>query len=45
MVAIAAEAGVSRPTLYARFKSIGDIVEAAVEQSVHASVAAYARGR
>jgi TetR/AcrR family transcriptional repressor of mexCD-oprJ operon len=42
MVAIAAEAGVSRPTLYAHFKSIGDIVEAAVERSVHASVAAFA---
>ena len=44
MVAIAAEAGVSRPTLYAHYKSIAEIVEAAVERSVVASLAALARG-
>jgi TetR/AcrR family transcriptional repressor of mexCD-oprJ operon len=42
MVAIAAEAGVSRPTLYAHYKTIGEIVEAAVERSVALSVAAFA---
>jgi len=41
MVAIAAEAGVSRPTLYAHHKTIGDIVEAAVERSVVQSLAAF----
>ena len=41
MVAIAAEAGVSRPTLYAHYKTIGEIVEAAVERSVALSVAAF----
>jgi TetR/AcrR family transcriptional repressor of mexCD-oprJ operon len=40
MSAIAAEAGVSRPTLYAHFKTIGAIVEAAVERSVNESLAA-----
>lgn len=40
MVAIAAEAGVSRPTLYAHFRSIDQVVEAAVERSVSASLAA-----
>jgi TetR/AcrR family transcriptional repressor of mexCD-oprJ operon len=40
MVAIAAEAGVSRPTLYAHFKTINDVVEAAAERAVEASVAA-----
>jgi AcrR family transcriptional regulator len=41
VVAIAAEAGVSRPTLYAHYKSIGEIVEAAVERSVEESLAAF----
>jgi AcrR family transcriptional regulator len=41
MVAIAAEAGVSRPTLYAHYKTLGEIVEAAVERSVALSVAAF----
>jgi TetR/AcrR family transcriptional repressor of mexCD-oprJ operon len=41
IVAIAAEAGVSRPTLYAHYKSIAQIVEAAVERSVVASLAAF----
>jgi len=42
MVAIAGEAGVSRPTLYAHYKTIGDIVEAAVERSVVLSLEAFA---
>lgn len=42
MVAIAAEAGLSRPTLYAHYKSIAEVVEAAVERSVIASVEAFA---
>jgi TetR/AcrR family transcriptional repressor of mexCD-oprJ operon len=45
IVAIAAEAGVSRPTLYAHYKSIADIMEAAVERSVIASVAAFEQAR
>jgi AcrR family transcriptional regulator len=40
MVAIAAEAGVSRPTLYAHFKTLGDVVEAAVARAVKDSLAA-----
>jgi AcrR family transcriptional regulator len=45
MVAIAAEAGVSRPTLYGHYKSIGEIVEAAVQRSVAASMAAFERAK
>jgi TetR/AcrR family transcriptional regulator, mexCD-oprJ operon repressor len=45
MLAIAAEAGVSRPTLYARFKSVGQIVEAAVERSVIESMASFTAAR
>jgi AcrR family transcriptional regulator len=45
MSAIAAEAGVSRPTLYAHFKTLADVVEAAVERSVLASVAAFEAAR
>ena len=45
MVAIAAEAGVSRPTLYAHYRSIPEIVEAAVERSVVASLAAFEEAR
>jgi AcrR family transcriptional regulator len=45
MAAIAAEAGVSRPTLYAHYKTIGDVVEAAVERSVEQSMAAFAAAR
>jgi TetR/AcrR family transcriptional repressor of mexCD-oprJ operon len=41
IVAIAAEAGVSRPTLYAHYKSIAEIIESAVERSVVASLAAF----
>jgi TetR/AcrR family transcriptional regulator, mexCD-oprJ operon repressor len=45
IVAIAAEAGVSRPTLYAHYKSIPDIIEAAVERSVVASLSAFGEAR
>jgi TetR/AcrR family transcriptional repressor of mexCD-oprJ operon len=45
MAAIAAEAGVSRPTLYAHYKTIGDVVEAATERSVLASMAALEAAR
>ena len=45
MAAIAAEAGVSRPTLYAHYKTIGDAVEAAVERTVVASTAAFDAAR
>jgi AcrR family transcriptional regulator len=45
MRAIAAEAGVSRPTLYAHYKTIGDVFEAAVERSVVASLAAFEAAR
>jgi TetR/AcrR family transcriptional repressor of mexCD-oprJ operon len=45
IVAIAAEAGVSRPTLYAHYKSIPDILEAAVERSVVASLSAFDEAR
>src|SRR5436190_1560104 len=40
MRAIAAEAGVSRPTLYAHYNTIGEVVEAVVGRAVSASVAA-----
>jgi AcrR family transcriptional regulator len=42
MRAIAAEAGVSRPTLYAHYKTIGDVVEAVVARAVQESTAAIA---
>ena len=45
VVAIAAEAGVSRPTLYAHYRSIPDIIEAAVERSVVASLTAFDEAR
>ena len=45
MRAIATEAGVSRPTLYAHYKTIADIVEAAVERSVVQSLAAFEAAR
>lgn len=45
MAALAAEAGVSRPTLYAHFGTLADAVEAAVERSVAASVAALEKAR
>jgi TetR/AcrR family transcriptional repressor of mexCD-oprJ operon len=37
MAAVAAEAGVSRPTLYAHFGSLSEVVEAAVARAVDAS--------
>jgi TetR/AcrR family transcriptional repressor of mexCD-oprJ operon len=40
MAAVAAEAGVSRPTLYAHYKTLGDLVEAAVARAVNDSLAA-----
>lgn len=40
MAAIAGEAGVSRPTLYAHFRTMGDVVEAAVGRAIGASLAA-----
>jgi AcrR family transcriptional regulator len=40
MRAIAGEAGVSRPTLYAHYKTIGEIVEAVVARAVAASLEA-----
>src|SRR5918992_4173130 len=39
MAAVAAEAGVSRPTLYAHFKSLAEILEVAVKRSVDDSMA------
>lgn len=45
MVAIASEAGVSRPTLYAHYKSVGAAVEAAVERTVVRSTAAFEAAR
>src|SRR5207249_6416905 len=45
IVAIAAEAGVSRPTLYAHYKSIAEIIEAAVGRSVVQSLAAFEEAR
>jgi TetR/AcrR family transcriptional repressor of mexCD-oprJ operon len=45
MVAVAAEAGLSRPTIYAHYKRVGEIVEAVAERTVVASTAAYAAAR
>jgi AcrR family transcriptional regulator len=45
MAAIATEAGVSRPTLYAHYKTIGDVVEAAVHRTVVRSTAAFEAAR
>lgn len=45
MVAVAAEAGLSRPTVYAHYKSVSEIVEAAVERTVVDSTAAFAAAR
>ena len=42
MVAVATESGLSRPTVYAHFKSVGEIVEAAAERTVVAATAAFA---
>jgi TetR/AcrR family transcriptional regulator, mexCD-oprJ operon repressor len=40
MAAVAGEAGVSRPTLYAHYGSLGEVVEAAVDRSVRLSLEA-----
>jgi TetR/AcrR family transcriptional regulator, mexCD-oprJ operon repressor len=40
MAAVAAEAGVSRPTLYAHFKTLAAVVEAGVARAVDESIAA-----
>ncbi len=40
MAAVAAEAGVSRPTLYAHFKTLADILDAAVRRAVERSMVA-----
>src|SRR5262249_44336077 len=40
MRAIAAEAGVSRPTLYAHYKTLAEVVEAVIARAVAASVTA-----
>jgi TetR/AcrR family transcriptional repressor of mexCD-oprJ operon len=45
IVAIAAEAGLSRPTVYAHYKSVGAAVEAAAERTVQRSTAAYEAAR
>ena len=45
MVAVATESGLSRPTVYAHFKSVGEIVEAAAERTVVAATAAFAAAR
>ena len=39
MVAVAKEAGVSRPTLYAHFRTLGDVVEAVTHEAVLSSIA------
>jgi TetR/AcrR family transcriptional regulator, mexCD-oprJ operon repressor len=45
MAAIASETGVSRPTLYAHYKTIGDVVEAAVKRTVLDSMTAFEAAR
>ena len=45
MLAIAAEAGVSRPTLYAHYATIGEVLEAAVARAVQGSVGALEAAR
>lgn len=45
MAALAAEAGVSRPTLYAHFKTLADVLEAAVERVVGVTLAAMEAAR
>jgi len=40
MAALAQAAGVSRPTLYAHFKTLGEVMEAAVERAVVESLSA-----
>ena len=45
ILALGKEAGLSRPTVYAHFKSVGAAVEAAVERTVERSTAAFAAAR
>ena len=45
MAAVAAAGGVSRPTLYAHFATLGDVMEAAVRRSVEQSLAAVEAAR
>lgn len=45
MVAVAAEAKLSRPTVYAHYKRVAEIVEAAISRTVEASQAAFAAAR
>jgi AcrR family transcriptional regulator len=45
MVAVATESGLSRPTVYAHFKRVSEIVEAAAERTVIAATAAFAAAR
>ena len=45
MAALAAEAGVSRPTLYAHYKTLDDVLAAAVERRVAEAVAAVRAAR
>src|SRR5947209_19182398 len=45
MAALAAEAGVSRPTLYAHFKTLKDVLAAAVDQVMVDTVAAVEAAR
>ena len=45
MAAVASAAGVSRPTLYAHFKALADVLEAAVARSVAASMGAMEAAR
>jgi TetR/AcrR family transcriptional regulator, mexCD-oprJ operon repressor len=45
MRAIATEAGVSRPTLYAHYATIGEVVEASVARAVAGSLAAFKAAR
>ena len=45
MLALAKESGLSRPTVYAHYESVGAAVEAAVERTVERSTAAFAAAR
>src|SRR5690349_18821789 len=45
ILALAKESGVSRPTVYAHYKTVGAAVEAAVERTVVRSTAAFAAAR
>src|SRR5215207_4984843 len=45
MAGVAAEAGVSRPTLYAHYPSLAAVVEAAVDRAIAASLVAVEAAR